>query len=123
MGSNKLVFSSTAAVYGEAKSILIQENADLAPTNTYGESKLMVEQMLTWFNRIHGLRYAPCAISTLLELCLIEARPMNPRPILFLSSSTLRSAAAKNLHLRRRLSDARRGLMMTPGTFMRLHRT
>jgi UDP-glucose 4-epimerase len=48
-GVNKLVFSSTAAVYGEPKS---------TPTNAYGESKLMVEQMLTWFYRVHGLRYA-----------------------------------------------------------------
>jgi UDP-glucose 4-epimerase len=57
-GTNKLVFSSTAAVYGEPKSTPIDENADLAPTNAYGESKLLVEHMLRWFNRIHGLRYA-----------------------------------------------------------------
>jgi UDP-glucose 4-epimerase len=57
-GTNKLVFSSTAAVYGEPKSTPIEETAALAPTNAYGESKLMVEQMLAWFNRIHGLRYA-----------------------------------------------------------------
>jgi len=57
-GTNKLVFSSTAAVYGEPKSTPIEETAALAPTNAYGESKLMVEQMLTWFHRIHGLRYA-----------------------------------------------------------------
>jgi len=36
----------------------IQENARLLPTNAYGESKLLVERMLAWFNRIHGLRYA-----------------------------------------------------------------
>jgi UDP-glucose 4-epimerase len=57
-GTNKLVFSSTAAVYGEPKSTPILETADLAPTNAYGESKLLVEHMLRWFNRIHGLRYA-----------------------------------------------------------------
>jgi UDP-glucose 4-epimerase len=57
-GTNKLVFSSTAAVYGEPKSTPIDENAELAPTNAYGESKLLVEHMLRWFNRIHGLRYA-----------------------------------------------------------------
>jgi UDP-glucose 4-epimerase len=57
-GTNKLVFSSTAAVYGEPRSTPIEETAALAPTNAYGESKLMVEQMLTWFHRIHGLRYA-----------------------------------------------------------------
>ena len=57
-GTDKLVFSSTAAVYGEPKSTPIEETAALAPTNAYGESKLMVEQMLTWFHRVHGLRYA-----------------------------------------------------------------
>jgi UDP-glucose 4-epimerase len=57
-GTDKLVFSSTAAVYGEPESTPIEETAALAPTNAYGESKLMVEQMLTWFHRVHGLRYA-----------------------------------------------------------------
>ena len=54
----RLVFSSTAAVYGEPESVPIQEDARLGPTNPYGQSKLLVEQMLAWFNRIHGLRYA-----------------------------------------------------------------
>jgi len=57
-GTNRLVFSSTAAVYGEPKSTPIEETAALAPTNAYGESKLMVEQMLGWFHRVHDLRYA-----------------------------------------------------------------
>jgi UDP-glucose 4-epimerase len=57
-GTNNLVFSSTAAVYGEPKSTPIEETAELAPTNAYGESKLLMEHMLRWFNRIHGLRYA-----------------------------------------------------------------
>jgi UDP-glucose 4-epimerase len=57
-GVNRLVFSSTAAVYGEPERTPIEETAALAPTNAYGESKLLVERMLTWINRIHGLRYA-----------------------------------------------------------------
>ena len=57
-GVQKLVFSSTAALYGEPESTPILEDAPLRPTNAYGESKLLVEQMLTWMNRIHGLRYA-----------------------------------------------------------------
>ncbi len=57
-GPRRLVFSSTAAVYGEPESIPIQEDARLAPTNPYGQSKLLVEQMLAWLNRIHGLEYA-----------------------------------------------------------------
>jgi UDP-glucose 4-epimerase len=57
-GPRKLVFSSTAAVYGEPDAVPILEDARLQPTNAYGESKLLVEHMLRWFNRIHGFRYA-----------------------------------------------------------------
>ena len=57
-GVKKLVFSSTAAVYGEPRSVPIAEDAPLDPTNAYGESKLLVEYMLKWFHQIHGLRYA-----------------------------------------------------------------
>jgi len=57
-GNNKLVFSSTAACYGEPVTTPILENTKLEPTNAYGESKLLVEHMLRWFNRIHGFRYA-----------------------------------------------------------------
>lgn len=57
-GHKRLVFSSTAACYGEPESTPILEDARLKPTNPYGESKLLVEQMLMWFNSIHGLRYA-----------------------------------------------------------------
>jgi UDP-glucose 4-epimerase len=57
-GVNRLVFSSTAAVYGEPESTPIVEEAPLRPTNAYGESKLLVEQMLNWLNRIHGFCYA-----------------------------------------------------------------
>jgi UDP-glucose 4-epimerase len=57
-GVQRLVFSSTAAVYGEPESTPIREDAALRPTNAYGESKLLVEHMLGWLNRIHGFRYA-----------------------------------------------------------------
>lgn len=57
-GPRRLVFSSTAAVYGEPETTPIREDARLAPTNAYGESKLLVERMLGWFHRIHGLRSA-----------------------------------------------------------------
>ena len=54
----RLVFSSTAALYGTPERTPIEENDPLHPTNAYGESKLLVEQMLAWLHRIHGLRYA-----------------------------------------------------------------
>lgn len=57
-GVRRLVFSSTAAVYGEPECTPIDELHPLRPTNAYGESKLLVERMLDWFHRVHGLRYA-----------------------------------------------------------------
>ena len=54
----RLVFSSTAAVYGEPVSTPILEDAILKPTNPYGESKLLVEYMLNWLHQAHGLRFA-----------------------------------------------------------------
>ncbi len=57
-GVKRLVFSSTAAVYGEPEKTPIEEDAPLRPTNAYGESKLLVEYMLPWISRIHGLHYA-----------------------------------------------------------------
>ena len=57
-GHDRLVFSSTAACYGEPETTPILEDAKLEPTNPYGESKLLVEQMLRWMNLSHGLKYA-----------------------------------------------------------------
>jgi len=53
---DKLIFSSTAAVYGDPEVIPIAETARLSPVNAYGESKLLVEKMLRWYDQIHGLR-------------------------------------------------------------------
>jgi len=57
-GVKRFVFSSTAALYGTPEKTPIAEEAPLQPTNAYGESKLLVEQMLDWLQRIHGLRYS-----------------------------------------------------------------
>lgn len=54
----RFVFSSTAALYGTPERTPIEEDDPLHPTNAYGESKLLVEQMLAWLHRIHGFRYA-----------------------------------------------------------------
>jgi UDP-glucose 4-epimerase len=56
-GVKRLVFSSTAAVYGEPERVPITEDLPLAPTNVYGESKLTFERMLGWMDRIHELRW------------------------------------------------------------------
>jgi UDP-glucose 4-epimerase len=57
-GHNRLVFSSTAACYGEPERTPIVEDAKLAPTNPYGESKLLSEYMMRWMSHAHGLRFA-----------------------------------------------------------------
>ena len=57
-GVGRLVFSSTAALYGNPVRVPIEEDDALAPTNAYGESKLLVEKMLSWFHQCRGLRYA-----------------------------------------------------------------
>jgi UDP-glucose-4-epimerase GalE len=55
-GVRRLVFSSTAAVYGIPASSPIGEDFPYAPINPYGESKVMVERLLYWFDSIHQLR-------------------------------------------------------------------
>ena len=57
-GHKRLVFSSTAACYGEPERTPIVEDARLAPTNPYGESKLLSEHMMRWMGQAHGLRFA-----------------------------------------------------------------
>jgi UDP-glucose 4-epimerase len=57
-GVKRLVFSSTAALYGNPVRTPIEEDDPVQPTNAYGESKLLVERMLAWLNQVHGLRYA-----------------------------------------------------------------
>lgn len=54
---NKIVFSSTAATYGEPKNIPILESDETNPTNTYGETKLAMEKMMKWFDQAYGIKY------------------------------------------------------------------
>ena len=56
-GVDKIVFSSTAAVYGEPEEWLIKETAQTAPTNVYGRTKLTVEGMLADYSRAYDLQY------------------------------------------------------------------
>ena len=57
-GVDLIVFSSTAATYGEPEHIPIREDDRTSPTNCYGETKLAMENMMKWTGRAHGLRYA-----------------------------------------------------------------
>ena len=56
-GVGRIVFSSSAAVYGEPSRVPIVEEDPARPTNPYGETKLAMEQMMKWAERAHGLRY------------------------------------------------------------------
>ncbi|HEV3468238.1 MAG TPA: UDP-glucose 4-epimerase GalE [Pyrinomonadaceae bacterium] len=57
-GVSRLVFSSTAAVYGEPPKQPVEETDPVAPTNPYGETKLAFERALHWYERAYRLRYA-----------------------------------------------------------------
>ena len=53
----KIVFSSTAATYGEPKNIPILETDETCPTNAYGETKLAMEKMMKWADVAHGVKF------------------------------------------------------------------
>ena len=56
-GVDKIVFSSTAATYGEPERIPIMEDDRTEPTNPYGQSKLIMENMMKWVSQANGIRY------------------------------------------------------------------
>lgn len=56
-GIDRIVFSSTAAVYGEPTAIPVAEDHPQRPINAYGESKLMFERILRWYYEAYGLKY------------------------------------------------------------------
>ena len=56
-GVDKIVFSSTAATYGEPERVPILETDKTEPTNCYGETKLSMEKMMKWTSVAHGLHY------------------------------------------------------------------
>lgn len=57
VGVDHIVFSSTAAVYGEPKSVPIKEDAATEPTNVYGRTKLIIENMMADYAKAYGLNY------------------------------------------------------------------
>ncbi|WP_151737801.1 UDP-glucose 4-epimerase GalE [Paenibacillus tengchongensis] len=56
-GVNKIVFSSTAATYGEPEKLPIEESDRTQPKNVYGETKLTMERMMAWFDQVSGIKY------------------------------------------------------------------
>lgn len=57
LGIRNLIFSSTCAIFGPPERIPIDESLPTRPMNPYGESKLMFENMLRWYNQLHGLKF------------------------------------------------------------------
>jgi UDP-glucose 4-epimerase len=56
-GVRNMIFSSTAAVYGEPREVPITESHPTSPINPYGEAKLMFERVLDWYRRAYGINY------------------------------------------------------------------
>ncbi|RKP45828.1 UDP-glucose 4-epimerase GalE [Cohnella endophytica] len=56
-GVSRIVFSSTAATYGEPERVPIDEYDRTVPTNAYGETKLAMEKMIRWFDTAHGIKF------------------------------------------------------------------
>ncbi len=52
------IFSSSCSIFGTPQSLPVTEDAGFAPESVYGETKLMGEILLKWFDQIHGLRYS-----------------------------------------------------------------
>ena len=57
-GVRHFVFSSSAAVYGEPQYLPLDENHPTEPSNFYGQTKLQIEMLLSWFSRLRNMRYA-----------------------------------------------------------------
>ena len=54
---NNIVFSSTCAIYGYPKTLPVSERSPFAPVSVYGESKLMFEKVLDWYDNIFGIKH------------------------------------------------------------------
>jgi len=82
-----LIFSSTAAVYGQPQYVPMDEQHPTSPENFYGATKLACEQLFTWYGRLHGIRYAALryfnAAGYDLRIKHPEPDPNNLFPILF----------------------------------------
>jgi UDP-glucose 4-epimerase len=57
-GVRRFVLSSTCAMFGEPERVPIDEDVRIAPGSAYGESKYLIERILPWYEKIHGLRFA-----------------------------------------------------------------
>jgi UDP-glucose 4-epimerase len=96
-GITRIVFSSTAATYGEPEEQPIRETTPTNPTNTYGETKLAFEKAMHWYERAHGLRYA--SLRYFNAAGATERCGEDHDPETHLIPITLQAAAGKRAHV------------------------
>ena len=95
-GVHRLVFSSSAAAYGEPKYLPIDEKHPTEPENYYGFTKLEIERILAWYDRLKGLRYAAlryfnaAGYDTRGRISGLERNPANLIPVIMEVASGIR---------------------------------
>ncbi|NLP03695.1 MAG: UDP-glucose 4-epimerase GalE [Fibrobacter sp.] len=99
-GVKYIVFSSSAAVYGEPKYLPVDENHPANPANYYGFTKLEIERILHWYDRLKGLRYAALRYFNAAgydiegRITGLEIKPENLLPVVMEAASGVRSELA-----------------------------
>ncbi|MGM0443644.1 MAG: UDP-glucose 4-epimerase GalE [Fibrobacterota bacterium] len=99
-GINSIVFSSSAAVYGEPEYLPIDENHPTNPMNYYGFNKLEIERILDWYDRIRGIRYAALRYFNAAgydvqgRLSGLEEKPENLLPVVMETAAGIRPKMA-----------------------------
>ncbi|MBI9108070.1 MAG: UDP-glucose 4-epimerase GalE [Spirochaetales bacterium] len=95
-GVKKLVFSSSAAVFGEPEYLPIDEDHPKNPENYYGFTKLEIERFLAWYDRLKGLKFAALRYFNAAgydidgELCGLEQNPANLLPVIMEAAAGMR---------------------------------
>jgi UDP-glucose 4-epimerase len=96
-GVSRIVFSSTAATYGEPEKQPIEETASNNPTNPYGESKLAFEHAMRWYDAAYGLRYASLRYFNAAGATTLCGESHNPES--HINPIALEAAAGKRSHV------------------------
>ena len=102
-GVDRMVFSSTAAVYGEPEAVPITEDSRLAPTNVYGRTKLAIEGMLADYDHAYDMRYV--ALRYFNAAGASRRGPQPGKPSYSADSENSAGRAQAGFYLRYRLSD------------------
>lgn len=96
-GVKKMVFSSSAAIYGEPKYLPVDENHPVNPENYYGFTKLEIEKFLQWYDRLKGLKYAAlryfnaAGYDVQQRIYGLERKPENLLPVVMETAAGIRS--------------------------------